>query len=112
MRMLKERGVDFIKVQSGVPRDAYFAIADEASRLGIPFEGHVPDAIRANVYPRLPNSERATLFVHRDLACAWTQLTTDMAALCSPGTGKANESVEKTWWCLWTMWFVGPRQTE
>ena len=24
--MLKSRGVDFIKVQSGVPRDAYFAI--------------------------------------------------------------------------------------
>jgi imidazolonepropionase-like amidohydrolase len=46
--MLKSRGVDFIKVQSGVPRDAYFAIADEAKKLGIPFEGHVPDAIRAS----------------------------------------------------------------
>ena len=41
-------GVDFIKVQSGVPRDAYFAIAEEAKRVGIPFEGHVPDAIRAS----------------------------------------------------------------
>jgi len=30
-----------------VPRDAYFAIADEAKKIGIPFEGHVPDAIRA-----------------------------------------------------------------
>jgi len=47
VRMLKERGVDFIKVQSGVPRDAYLAIADEAKQLHIPFEGHVPDAIRA-----------------------------------------------------------------
>jgi imidazolonepropionase-like amidohydrolase len=45
--MLKRRGVDFIKVQSGVPRDAYFAIADESKKVGIPFEGHVPDAIRA-----------------------------------------------------------------
>ena len=45
---LKQRGVDFIKIQSGVPRDAYFAIADEAKRVGIPFEGHVPDAIRAS----------------------------------------------------------------
>jgi imidazolonepropionase-like amidohydrolase/predicted Zn-ribbon and HTH transcriptional regulator len=45
---LKRRGVDFIKIQSGVPRDAYFAIADEAKKLGIPFEGHVPDAIRAS----------------------------------------------------------------
>ena len=45
---LAHRGVDFIKIQSGVPRDAYFAIADEAKKVGIPFEGHVPDAIRAS----------------------------------------------------------------
>jgi imidazolonepropionase-like amidohydrolase len=45
---LKGRGVDFIKIQSGVPREAYFAIADEAKKIGIPFEGHVPDAIRAS----------------------------------------------------------------
>jgi imidazolonepropionase-like amidohydrolase len=45
--MLKSRGVDFIKVQSGVPREAYFGIADESQKVGIPFEGHVPDAIRA-----------------------------------------------------------------
>ena len=46
--MLKSRGVDFIKIQSGVPREAYFAIAAEAKKLGIEFEGHVPDAIRAS----------------------------------------------------------------
>jgi imidazolonepropionase-like amidohydrolase len=46
--MLKSRGVDFIKIQSGVPRAAYFAIADEAKKKGIEFEGHVPDAIRAS----------------------------------------------------------------
>jgi imidazolonepropionase-like amidohydrolase len=46
--MLKSRGADFIKVQSGVPREAYFAIADESKKVGIPFEGHVPDAIRAS----------------------------------------------------------------
>ena len=46
--MLKARGADFVKVQSGVPREAYFAIADEAKKIGIPFEGHVPDAIRAS----------------------------------------------------------------
>jgi imidazolonepropionase-like amidohydrolase len=45
---LKSKGVDFIKIQSGVPRDAYFAVAAEAKKLGIPFEGHVPDAIRAS----------------------------------------------------------------
>jgi hypothetical protein len=45
---LKARGVDFIKIQSGVPRDAYIAIAAESKRLAIPFDGHVPDAIRAS----------------------------------------------------------------
>ncbi len=46
--MLQSRGVDFIKVQSGVPREAYFAIADESKKVGIAFEGHVPDAVRAS----------------------------------------------------------------
>ncbi len=44
---LKARGVDFIKVQSLVPREAYFAIAAEAKAVGLPLAGHVPDAIRA-----------------------------------------------------------------
>jgi imidazolonepropionase-like amidohydrolase len=45
--MLQERGVDFIKIQSYVPRDVYFAVADECRRRRIPFAGHVPDAVRA-----------------------------------------------------------------
>jgi imidazolonepropionase-like amidohydrolase len=45
---LKDRGVDFIKIQSGVPHDAYLAIASEAMARGIEFEGHVPDAVRAS----------------------------------------------------------------
>jgi imidazolonepropionase-like amidohydrolase len=44
---LKQSGADFIKVQSMVPRDAYFAIADEAKRQGLPFVGHVPELISA-----------------------------------------------------------------
>ncbi len=47
VRLLKQRGVDLIKTQSLIPRDAYFAMADEAARLGIPFEGHVPREITA-----------------------------------------------------------------
>ena len=39
------KGVDFIKVYTSLPRDAYFGVADEARRLGIPFAGHVPDSI-------------------------------------------------------------------
>ncbi|MDJ0365811.1 amidohydrolase family protein [Hymenobacter sp. H14-R3] len=47
VRLLKARGVDFIKVQSYVPRAAYFAIADEARKVGLPLAGHVPDGVRA-----------------------------------------------------------------
>src|SRR6201997_2113668 len=45
---LKRRGVDFIKLQSLIPRDAVFAIADEARKQQIPFVGHVPDFVRAS----------------------------------------------------------------
>ena len=45
---LKQRGADFIKLQSLIPRDAVFAIADEAKKQGIAFEGHVPDSVRAS----------------------------------------------------------------
>jgi imidazolonepropionase-like amidohydrolase len=45
---LKRRGADFIKLQSLIPRDAVFAIAEEARKQEIPFEGHVPDAVRAS----------------------------------------------------------------
>ncbi len=44
---LKARGADFIKVYSLLPRDTYFAIADEAQRQGIPFAGHAPDTVSA-----------------------------------------------------------------
>ena len=45
---LKAQGVDFIKIQSLIPRDAYFAAASEARKQGIVFAGHVPDAVRAS----------------------------------------------------------------
>jgi cytosine/adenosine deaminase-related metal-dependent hydrolase len=38
-------GVDFIKVYNGLPREVYFAIADECKRARIPFVGHTPDAV-------------------------------------------------------------------
>ena len=47
VRSLQRGGADFIKVYSHLPRDAYFAIADESKQLGIPFAGHVTIAITA-----------------------------------------------------------------
>jgi imidazolonepropionase-like amidohydrolase len=47
MRQLKAGGVDFIKVYSSLPKDLYFAVADEAKKEGIPFVGHVPYPVTA-----------------------------------------------------------------
>jgi imidazolonepropionase-like amidohydrolase len=44
---LKRRGVDFVKVYDKLSRDAYFAIADEATKQGMPFAGHVPRSVTA-----------------------------------------------------------------
>jgi len=44
---LQKNGADFIKIQSLIPRDGYFAAADEAKKVGIVFAGHVPDKVRA-----------------------------------------------------------------
>ncbi|MFY9557359.1 MAG: amidohydrolase family protein [Blastocatellia bacterium] len=45
VRDLKQSRADFVKVYSLLPRDAYFAIADEAKKLNIPFAGHVPNSV-------------------------------------------------------------------
>jgi hypothetical protein len=44
---MKERGVDLLKPYTRLSREAYFALADEARRQGIPVAGHVPLAVRA-----------------------------------------------------------------
>ena len=44
---LRLQGWDFIKVYDNVPRNAYFALAAEAKKDGIPFAGHVPLAVTA-----------------------------------------------------------------
>ena len=45
---VKDSGVDFIKVYSLIPRQAYFALADEAKKRGITFAGHVPFLVSAS----------------------------------------------------------------
>jgi imidazolonepropionase-like amidohydrolase len=47
VRRTKEQGYDYVKVYSGLQPEVFFAIADEAKKLGIPFVGHVPDRVRA-----------------------------------------------------------------
>ncbi|HET8964888.1 MAG TPA: amidohydrolase family protein [Candidatus Acidoferrum sp.] len=47
VHQLVQRRVDFIKVQSILSRDAYFAIAEAARREHMAFVGHVPDHVTA-----------------------------------------------------------------
>jgi imidazolonepropionase-like amidohydrolase len=47
VHQLVARGVDFIKVQSVLSRDAYFAVARACRQEHITFVGHVPDAVTA-----------------------------------------------------------------
>src|SRR5262245_10110393 len=42
VQTLKRQGVDLIKVHDHTPREAFFAIADEARRQNLPLAGHIP----------------------------------------------------------------------
>jgi len=47
-RMVHEQhaaGYDFLKIHPGLSQDEFYAIADVANELGIPFAGHVPVAV-------------------------------------------------------------------
>jgi hypothetical protein len=45
---LNAKGVDFIKVGDTLTREAYFAVAAESKRLGLPFAGHLPVSVSAS----------------------------------------------------------------
>jgi tetratricopeptide (TPR) repeat protein len=47
VRKIKESGFDFVKIYNGIPRDAFYALADEAMKQGLPFVGHVPYSVSA-----------------------------------------------------------------
>ncbi|WP_345244824.1 amidohydrolase family protein [Nibrella saemangeumensis] len=47
VRMLHQAGAGFIKVYELLSRESYFAIVDEAKKLGIPIAGHIPQLITA-----------------------------------------------------------------
>jgi len=47
VRKFKTMGYDFIKTYDLLPRDVYFAIADESKKLDITFAGHIPSSVSA-----------------------------------------------------------------
>jgi hypothetical protein len=45
VRMLRQRAVDFIKVQDAIPHDIYLAVAKQARESRIPLAGHIPPTV-------------------------------------------------------------------
>ena len=45
VKQMKDAGIDFVKTYNRLPREVYFAIADEARKQKIPIEGHIPNRI-------------------------------------------------------------------
>jgi hypothetical protein len=45
---IKADGADFVKIYNDIPRDTYFALAEEARKQNIPFAGHLPYGVRAS----------------------------------------------------------------
>lgn len=45
VQRIKTDGFDFVKVYSRLPREAYFAILEEAKRQGLTAQGHVPNGV-------------------------------------------------------------------
>jgi imidazolonepropionase-like amidohydrolase len=45
VRKARQDGADFIKIYSRLTRDAFFAVADETKKLGVPFAGHIPQSV-------------------------------------------------------------------
>jgi imidazolonepropionase-like amidohydrolase len=75
LQNLKKAGADFIKVHSKLPRDAYFAIADEAKKQGLALAGHVPESVRA-----LEASDAGQRSIEH-LTGLWISCSTNEAAL-------------------------------
>jgi hypothetical protein len=47
VKKIKNSGFDFVKIYNGIPRDAFYALADEAAKQGLSFAGHVPHSVSA-----------------------------------------------------------------
>lgn len=44
---VRKEGFEYVKVYSSLNREAYFAIAERAKRVGIPYAGHLPGSVTA-----------------------------------------------------------------
>ena len=82
VRTLHKVGVDFIKLHRRTSREAYFAIADEANKLNIPFAGHIPMTVtplEASNAGQATIEHSETLFEGTFMATVSEDLATEIA---------------------------------
>jgi imidazolonepropionase-like amidohydrolase len=80
VRQAKLADADLVKVHDGLSRDAYFAVVDEARKLKLPVEGHVPVALTAAEVSRV-GQKSIEHFTGLDEAKADVQKALELAAI-------------------------------
>lgn len=111
---VQKEGSDFVKVYSLLPRDAYFAIAEETKKRKMPFAGHVPNSVTAREASEAGQKSFEHLYSvlqgcssrEAELAKAtdWTRTQRTDALIQSFDEGKARELFQTfkkngTWQC-------------
>lgn len=85
---LKKAGADLIKVYSLLPRDVYLAIADEATKQHIWFEGHVPEAMD---FREASNAGQRTMEHLTGMPIAWSSREAEFRAARSASLGDQQQ---------------------
>ena len=95
VRLLKQQGADFIKVYSLLPREAYFAVADEAKKQGLSFAGHVPLSVTAAEASRAGQKSMEHMFSVLE-GCAVNEDELRQQAMRSAPAGLLRSQAEST----------------
>ena len=84
VRRQAAEGADFVKVYSSLPRDAYFALAAEARKRGVPFAGHVPTDV--SLYEAVAVGQRSAEHLY------------GLLEACSARPKAVDAPVKKSYW--------------
>lgn len=99
VRMIKRNDFDFVKIYDRLSPEAYRAILDEAGRIGIPVEGHVP--LSSSPAEAVDGGQRAidhlTLVLESCIpgALAWTHAQQDADSLALLMDGRLAAALER-----------------
>ena len=104
-RAQKAAGFDLLKIQEGMPRDAYDAVVATARSVGIPFGGHIPDDV--GLWHAL-ESRQGTID-HLDNFMEAITPQTPVAALAAAAKRSGTKVVPTM--ALWEMLYIPPDST-